>query len=527
MRIYNSAKEIGDEEGGIGMVDFDACETFTDMWEARVSASSCDVFLIFENKEGRSCSFTYGGFDDIANRIVERLKSNGLRRGDRLMASCTNRPCTIALWIACAKLGVVLVAMNPCCSSEDFDYYERLCRPRAFAPFDDGDDPRKIDNPYLIPLASDMPDRGEGDSSSEEASSAILPGDAIEIVFTSGSTSRPKGVEITQANAVAAAKICAGAYSLRACDRFIFAVPVFHVDAIYDVLCPCVFTGACAIMLEKFSATKFISQCVRHGATLSHCVAMMVKTALMKTPENDEVGLRLRMVSYFMSLTPAEKAAFERRFGAMLVACYGLSETVTSVSFGLPGSGVESVGSALPPFQIIAVDSRGKRLSTGKVGELWVRGIRGKTLMRGYFGDDEATEATFVDGEWLKTGDLGYIGEDGSVYFVDRIKNVIKCKGENVSTLEVEQCLIDADGVIDAAVFGVPDDVVGERVVALVESEKDANAVQKAALTRCNSRLALYKVPSECVVVRKLPRTSTGKVDRTALLLHYRSLHVK
>lgn len=147
--------------------------------------------------------------------------------------------------------------------------------------------------------------------------------------------------------------------------------------------------------------------------------------------------------------------------------------------------------------------------------------------MRGYFGDDEATEATFVDGEWLKTGDLGYIGEDGSVYFVDRIKNVIKCKGENVSALEVEQCLIDADGVIDAAVFGVPDDVVGERVVALVESEKDANAVQKAALTRCNSRLALYKVPSECVVVRKLPRTSTGKVDRTALLLHYRSLHVK
>lgn len=511
------------------MVDIDACTTLSQLWDCRVSLTPKREFLVFEDRDGKVQRFTYAGFDAVVRRGACYLQACGIERGDRVMAPAPNRPETFALWLACARIGAAFAAINPCTSLDDARYFEELCEPKAFVVIDAEHHPDTASilmrctkslvvqgftrNAFAPYVSGDMEDWRDGDLC------AVDEDATVGIVFTSGSTSRPKGVEITHANAVHAARACMNMYSMRASDRFAIAVPAFHVDALYGVACPCMLAGAQLVLFEKFSASRYIGQCVRHGATLTHCVAMMVKTMLLQPPSDIDAQVQLRTVSFFMSLTAAERAAFEHRFGAKLISCYGLSETVASVSAEIPDQSGDSscIGPMLPPFESRIVGDGVRQLGAGAAGELWVRGIPGKTIMKGYLNNPEATAATIVDGEWLKTGDLAYFDECGRLYFVDRIKNIVKCKGENISTLEVEQCLCDCPGVVDAAAFGVPDDMYGERLVALVEAPDACEQIAETALDWCRQHLAAFKVPMECVAVEALPRTSNGKVDRRAL----------
>lgn len=517
------------------MIDVDSCATFSELWDARVANTPDNQFLVFEDRDGAVAEYNYREFDHWIRAIRRRLMTFALERGDRVVLCSFNRPESLAIRLALAGMGVILVSVNPCSSARDLDVYFELCDPRLVIVLG-AQHQTRIEDDSAWRSSMCVIEGGEAEAlcrrpaqdeirgEEECAFPTVRPLDTLEIVFTSGTTSRPKGVEITQSNAVHAAHIGAMTLSLRSHDRFLVAVPLFHVDAPYFAVAPSILTGGTVILLGKFSASRYLEQCRRHRATVTHCVAMIVKTMLLQPPSENDGNNDLRQVSYFMKLSPREVRDFSERFGVRMLNCYGLSESVTSVTMDCLTGPVDSdaVGLPIHPFQIAVWDEEMRELPTGKLGEIVVRGIPGHTLMKGYFGNPEATAQAIVEGEWLRTNDLGFIDEGGSVHFVDRIKNIIKCKGENISAAEVEECLKACEGVADAAVVGVPDEICGEKVLAIVASDEDGMLLEGRLRAHCQAHLASFKQPSEYLIVGALPYNATGKVDRKELIRRYR-----
>jgi crotonobetaine/carnitine-CoA ligase len=290
---------------------------------------------------------------------------------------------------------------------------------------------------------------------------------------------------------------------------------------------PALVSGARLVLARSFSAGGWIDLVRRYGVTISSIVGTQVRM-IMATPERpDDASTRLRCVPYGLNVPPAMWEAFERRFGAPLCNIYGLTEAV-AVATAAPLLGDRRIPSVGRPGRGRAVgifDDDGKELPPGAVGEIRIRGERGLSLMLGYHGRPDETAAAF-DNEWLRTGDLGRVDEDGYLYFVDRAKDVIKRSGENVSASEVERVLSEFPGVAEAAVVGRPDPVRDEAVVAFVVPAAgaaagdgfDAGSLDIGALdAHCRSQLARFKVPEDYVVVDALPKTSIGKVEKRAL----------
>ena len=516
------------------MIDLDSCLTFSDLWNARVAISPDFQFLVFEDEKGEVREFTYREFDNWVRQIRLRLAAEGVEKGDRVALCSHNCPEGLAIRFALAGLGIVLASVNPCSSEHDLEVYQELCTPRVViilggnhqAHFGEGAAWRAsvhvIEGEEAYELC--RYDYQEKRIVCDESYAAPDPLDTLEIVFTSGTTSRPKGVEITQSNAVHAARIGAMALSLRANDRFLIAVPLFHVDAPYCAVASSVLTGGTVILLAKFSASRYLAQCRRHRATVTHCVAMMIKTMLLQEPSVHDTEHDLRQISYFMKLSADDVQKCSKRFGVRMLNSYGLSESVTSVTMDcLTGEcNPDAIGLPIHPFEIAIWDENHEPMPCGEAGEIVVKGIPGHTIMKGYYGNLEATADAIIGGEWLRTKDLGFIDEQGNVHFVDRIKNIIKCKGENISATEVEECLAQCEGVTDVAVIGVADEICGEKVLAIVVTGEEPGVLEEQLRAHCTQKLATFKWPAENVMVVGLPYTATCKIDRKELMRRYR-----
>jgi crotonobetaine/carnitine-CoA ligase len=277
------------------------------------------------------------------------------------------------------------------------------------------------------------------------------------------------------------------------------------------------------VLARSFSAGGWIDLVRRHGVTISSIVGTQVRM-IMATPEkSDDHETALRCVPYGLNVPPPMWAGFERRFGAPLCNIYGLTEAV-AVATAAPVHGDRRIPSVGRPGRGRAVgifDDDGKELPPGAEGEIRIRGERGVSLMVGYHGRPEET-AEVLEGDWLRTGDLGRLDEDGYLYFVDRAKDIIKRAGENVSASEVERVLSEFPGVAEAAVVGRPDPIRDEAVVAFVvpaaSGAIDAPTLDVSALdAHCRAQLARFKVPEEYLVVEALPKTSIGKIEKKAL----------
>jgi crotonobetaine/carnitine-CoA ligase len=342
--------------------------------------------------------------------------------------------------------------------------------------------------------------------------------DVAEMIFTSGTTARPKAVMLTHANLLWAGERSVRDFLLRPDDRILTALPLFHGNAQALALLPALTIGGCLIMLEEYSATRFWEQVRAHGATLTGLVAMLLRTLMAQPPSPHDRDHRLRVVNYAINVPDEEKEAFEERFGVTLANGYGLSEAMLVVAHTpvhrakrWPSVGLPSVDR-----RVRIVDDAGEEVPTGEVGEITVHGVPGRTLMKGYYKDPEATAAALRDG-WLHTGDHGWVDELGYLYFFDRKKDVIKRAGENVSAMEVETVLLEHPEIALAAVVAAPDPVRDEAVKAFIVrregSALDAGAVQAF----CSERLAPFKVPTIVEFRDALPLTSVGKVEKKVL----------
>ncbi|MFD4356270.1 long-chain fatty acid--CoA ligase [Nocardia sp. NPDC058518] len=336
--------------------------------------------------------------------------------------------------------------------------------------------------------------------------------DTAVLLYTSGTTGKPKGVELTVANLVETARIFIEQLRMGPDERMGTGLPLFHVFGLAVGLVTALHSGASFSLLTPFEPRAMIEMIRDHRLTMVSGVPTMwnamLHTAIDIGPA-DFTHLRLA-ASGGASLPAQVIQAFSERFGCTILEGYGLTESSGAATYNPLGreQRVGSVGSALPGTSIEIRDLRGELVPQGVAGELYVRG---PSVMKGYWNSDDATASELVDG-WLKTGDLACCDADGYVYIVGRAKDLIIRGGYNVYPREVEEVLYQHPDIVEVAVIGLPDERYGEEVGAAVVTAPGStlNAVSLRAWAK--QRLSAYKVPHLFAFVDELPKGPTGKI---------------
>ena len=372
----------------------------------------------------------------------------------------------------------------------------------------------------FVPFAS-----GSGGRAEFADWAAPLPKDRAAVMFTSGTTGRPKGVEITQANYAFAAKTMAEAAGLAHNDRQLVVLPLFHANAQYYSIASAIWSGASVALMHTFSASGFLPQAVRHGATCASLFAAPLRMILARGGPVD--GLVLRHCWFAQNLAEDQYETISQWFGVRPRQLYGMTETIPAVLTDRADEPrPDSMGFVTAGCEVDVHDASGQPVPADVVGEVVVRGEPGVSLFAGYLDDPDTTAASFRDG-WFRTGDRATRDSDGRFFFDGRRSDVLKVAGENVSTVEVAGVLTAHPGVLEAAVVGAPDPVRDEVPVAFVVAADQANppAVEDL-LDWCQQRLTKAKQPRDITFLDELPRTSVGKI-RTFVLRDQTSLQPK
>jgi crotonobetaine/carnitine-CoA ligase len=346
----------------------------------------------------------------------------------------------------------------------------------------------------------------------------VVASDEVSMQYTSGTTSKPKGVLLTHANYIYGGEVMAKAMRVGPDDRHLIVLPLFHAGAQLHALLPMLLSGGSVALMERFSASRFVEQAIRHEATLVALFAAPIRMLLAQPRAARDGATRLRAISYAQNITPQQFADWHERFRAPLMQIWGMTETMSlplMQPLDLPRKPM-AMGMPVLGYECRVVDEDGHEVPAGTVGELIVRGEPGISLMKGYFKNPEATARTLRNG-WLWSGDQAWRDEEGYFFFVDRTKDMIKRAGENVSATEVEAVLLEHPGVAEASVVGVFDPIRDEAVAAAIVAKDRTTLTVEEITEYCRRRLSKFKVPTVVSFVPELPKTSIGKVRKDAL----------
>jgi crotonobetaine/carnitine-CoA ligase len=478
-----------------------------------------ETFLIFEDAAGATTRWTWREFDADANRAARLLHERGLGPGDKFNLHLGNCPEFLLFWMAAAKTGTVMVPTNPVSTADEMAYILAhsearlsITEPQYAAPVHAaaGRCPALrsvLEARPLSPLIAGLP--------STPPETVIASLDEISMQYTSGTTSKPKGVLLTHANYLYGGEVMSKAMRVGPADRHLIVLPLFHAGAQVHAFVPMLLAGGSVALMERFSATRFVEQAIRHEATLAALFAAPIRMLLAQPRSPRDGQTRLRAASYAQNVTPQQYEEWHERFRAPLMQIWGMTETMSlplMQPLDLPRKPL-SMGMPVLGYECRVVDDSGKEAPVGTIGELIVKGIPGVSLMKGYFKNDAATAETLREG-WLYSGDQAYIDEDGCFYFVDRKKDMIKRAGENVSASEVEEALKLHPAVFDAAVVAVPDPVRDQAIKAYVMTKEGAATTADELIGWCRQRLSAFKVPEVVEFRDAFPRTSVGKIQK-------------
>jgi crotonobetaine/carnitine-CoA ligase len=481
-------------------------------------------FSTFHTLDGIVERQSYGAFYDRVRRVAGGLLENGLRPGDRCIVHTGNTPgFMLALW-ALQEAGAVPIPTIVQYSEDELRYVARhsgawgVITTEELLPVArravEGLDCRLIVEGCAEPDAiglQELTDHGRPQPS------PVGGDDLAMIMYTSGTTSRPKGVMLGQHGALYTAKTYAQHLRLTPQDTVLTCMPMFHVNAMFLQMAPAVVSGSEFVLTPRFSATQYWQWVAEHAATITHLISGPIRLLLAAEPTAADQGHRVRGMTFGLPLLAEEIEDFRRRFGIPLLMAWGLTETCcggTLMPLG-PGArpGHQHVGPPMIGWDVQAVDPDFRELKPGEVGELVVRS---PGVMRGYYGDPDATAATLHNG-WVRSGDLGFRDEYGYFHFVDRIKDMLKPSGENVAASEVEAVITDHPSVEQCAVVGIPDPIRTELVVGLVVAKPGTVVTADQIRAWCAERLAHFKVPSIVEFRDTLPTTSIGKIRKAEL----------
>ena len=488
-------------------------------------------------------TLTYAELDRASDALAAALQRAGVRRGDRVAVMADNSAEVVVAVFAAAKAGGVFVVVNPTTKADKLAYILGDCGVTALIAH------RRLARVVGAALATSpgvrtvawvggVPEEGAPAGAVEcdhlDFDRAATPGEAprdpglidadlTAIIYTSGSTGPPKGVMLTHRNLHHNVWSISTYLGLRGDDVIGCVLPLSFDYGLFQVFVAAR-VGATLVVERSFAyAYEVLERLAVQRATVLPGVPTIFATILQMAPLDklDLSSLRL-LTNTAAALPPAHIRRLREQFpGATIFSMYGLTEC-TRVSYLDPDrldDKITSVGRAMPNTEAYVVDDEGRRVPPGVTGELVVRGA---SVMRGYWGKPEETARMLRDGEIagekvLHTGDRFTMDDEGFLYFVGRTDDVFKCKGEKVSPKEVEHVLYELDDVAEAAVVGVPDEIDGTAVKAVVALRPGATLTAEQVRRHCRSRLEGHMVPRHVDVRDALPKTETGKIRRAAL----------
>lgn len=537
------------------MTDIVGNETLRDLWASVVERRGNYSFLTFQNRVGSVFEYTYAEFDEDVNRIANVFLSLNISKGDHVALQLHSSPEFLMCLFGLAKIGAIVVPVNEQYLADEAEYilkdadivcavieplfyetYAELMERGVF--FKKGlliarageDSPKsEINFASLYSKIGEVhPDeQGIYDFWTMRCSESTIlrmyrplnSNDPVQVIYTSGTTSRPKGVVVTHANMVFSGIYGCWEVSMRGSDRVLTSMPACHSNFQLAALMPVITAGATIIIVEKYSARNFWKQIRHYRATVTQCVAMMLRTMMLQPVDPDERDHCIREILYFISVTDEEKEAFERRFDVQIMNTYGSTESIGWVLTDPPVGkrNWPSVGRAGLGYEVRIADMNDEELPHGATGEIQVKGVRGRSLMLEYFHKPEATAETFTADGWLKTGDQGYQDDNGWFYFVDRKSNMVKRQGENISTTELEDVLCEHPKIAEAAVIGVPDPIRDQAIKAFVLLQPGETMTTQEIEDYCREKMASFKVPSFYEIVDEFPRTCSLKIEKKLL----------
>ncbi|MCW3017197.1 MAG: putative crotonobetaine/carnitine-CoA ligase [Solirubrobacterales bacterium] len=495
-----------------------AGETFEHCWRAAVAVHGDRPFLVFDDLQAGGATWSYAAFDRVVDEVAGRLSAAGAgpHAGGAVHVVQTNGPAFVACWLAAMRIGAPLVPSDPRSTDRELAEHARRTVPAVAVLGPESAAAYAAAFPGVEVIAVEALDVDlaalRGQPLGRAPAHVPAHADHAATMFTSGTTSAPKGVILTQAGYAFAGRTMADAAQVTADDRCLVVLPLFHANAQYYSCAAAIVRGACVVLLARFSASQFVELAVRHRATHASLFAAPMRMILARTRVSQRA--RLRHCWFAQSVTAAQYEEISVLLGCRPRQLYGMTETLPAVITTPVGRGRPDTMGAVTPgctVQLLDPDSR-EVVRPGAVGEIAVGGRRGYELFAGYLHDAATTEAAFV-GDHFLTGDLGRVESDGSMRFVGRRGDVLKVAGENVSTVEVEAVLAEHPLVEDVAVVGVPDPIRDEVPIAHVVGDASAAALAEW----CAARLAPSKRPREFVFHDVLPRTSVGKIRKFKL----------
>lgn len=491
-------------------------DTVASVLRQQASRHADEPFLVFEREPGVIEETTWSEQLARAERTAGALVRLGVRPGERFSVHLANCPEFFDLWFAAALIGAAIVPSNPLCTVDELAYHFEHANCRLSITQPDLLDTAVRAAKDRLPVLSIEDAWVRDDDVAPNVT--VAPLDVLGVLYTSGTTSRPKGVLITQAAYLYVGDAVAEHIRLQPSDRNLIVLPMFHGNAQYYSSMSAIVTGASIALAPRFSASRWSEQATVLGATVTSLFAAPMRMILAQEPAPFDAAHALRIGLFAQNVTEEQLANFEERFDLPLIQLYGMTETVAPPTMN-PVFGERrglSIGRPITSAQLRVVDLEGRDVSPGESGELLVSGEPGRTLMLGYLNNPEATAEALSDG-WLHTGDSVRVDDEGYLYFVDRRKDMIKRAGENVATGEVERVLNEHPSVFESAAFGVPDPMRDEAIHVAVVLHPGAHASADELLGHCRERLAKFKVPDEIRIVETLPRTSVGKIQKHLL----------
>lgn len=451
-------------------------------------------------------TLTNADFAARVARFAAGLSERGVGPGDVVAVRLPNRTDLVVTLFAAWRIGAAATPVNPALTFAEAEYQVQDSGAKVLVSFDDA----AIDGSVTV-----TPEQLAG-STGDATSVPYAVIDLALIVYTSGTTGRPKGVELTQSNLSAMTDAMIEGMALIEADHSLLILPLFHVNGIVVSILSPLRAGGQSTIVGRFTPQDFIEALATARPTYFSAVpaiyAMLVNLPAVITLETSS----LRFVACGAAPMPAALIGqVEERFGVIVMEGYGLSEA-TCASTSNPLDGVRkhgTVGIALPGQTVAIMGPDGTLLPPGERGEVV---IQGPTVMRGYLNRPGATAETLVDG-WLHTGDVGVFDEDGYLSIVDRVKDMIIRGGENIYPKEIEQAIHSHPAVLETAVVGQPDAVMGEVPVAFVSLKADQELTAEELLGHLQDRLAKFKTPSEFIFVPEIPKNPIGKIDKPRL----------
>ncbi|MDP6621239.1 MAG: ATP-dependent acyl-CoA ligase [Alphaproteobacteria bacterium] len=510
--------------------------TFRNLLGRLASEQGEQTFLSFEER-----TFTYAETDAISNRVANGLAALGIGHGDHVATLMNNCPEILWQYFGLTKLGAVTVPVNTAAKGELLAYYIRQSDARTViveAPLYErlvevADDIEGLDRVIVFDefgeLAPDFATRLDvpvtdyadlekaSDAPPQSETTTVRFCDLAFLLYTSGTTGPSKGNMWTQANIITSGLDIVPAYGYTRDDVLFVCLPLLHGNALLTSLMPALVAGAGIALSRRFSVSTFWDEVRKHGATQFNSLGAMTNFIWSQPPSPDDADNPVRQC--MVVPTPTEfYDDFQKRFGLEFTSLFAMTDTcmVTLRGPADPPEKWASAGRVRPEVEVRIVDDDDLELAPGEIGEIVLRGRDPWHVALGYYNKPEATAEAFRN-LWFHTGDRGRIDADGYLYFVDRKKDAIRRRGENISSYEVEQIILKNQAVEDVAAFAVAAETSEDEVMVSLVLRPGSNLTPAALIDFCQQNMAYYMVPRYVEFVPDLPRTMSEKVQKYKL----------